>query len=161
MNNYIFSRITLSVTVFVSVLVSTGVWAQDSEFIPFLTNGKLVSHWIVEKKVAPQYPTKALRRHIEGCVVVGYKIESDGTTSNHRTIVTIGSPNFNKSAIQAAKQFSYKPSEQNPEREVVFTTNLFTFEINRTRKSNKRKAKKLRDVCTSAADKAFESTSSG
>jgi TonB family protein len=151
MNKHLLSRITLGL----ATIASIGVWAQESESILFVTSDQLDSYWIAEKKVAPVYPTKSLRNHEEGCVAVGFIIEPDGTTSNHQTVIAFPSSNFNKSAIRAAKQFVYKPSEQNSVREVVFTTNSFTFQITSSRKFDEQKQKKLADVCTSAANKSL------
>lgn len=130
------------------------VSAEESDSFIFINSEGLGDYWIAEKKVAPVYPERSLRKGEEGCVVVGYVIESDGTTSSHRAIVSSTS-HFQPSAIRAAKQFIYSPSDKNLEREPVFTTNTFTYQMSRSKKGNERVQKALMDRCNEAANKSL------
>jgi TonB family protein len=136
-------------------VTSLMVQAQAADSIPVVNSEDLDAYWISEKKVAPAYPTESLRKGEEGCVAVGFVIEADGTTSAHRAIAYFPSRNFTESAIRAAEQFVYRPSEQNPERAAVFTTNFFTFQISRSPALDERKQKKLEDRCNAAAKRAL------
>lgn len=131
--------------------------AQDQESIPYVSPDQLDAFWITEKKVAPKYTKRALQNGDQGCVAIGYFIESNGTTSGHRVVVFYPSNDFEKSSIEAAKQFLYKPSENNVNSEVVFTTNVFTYLISNGTKSDENKREELANLCKVAANKALNS----
>jgi len=138
--------------VFISSFSALG---QDQESIPYVSPDQLEAYWIIEKKVAPKYPKRALRNGDQGCVAIGYFIESNGATSGHRVVVFYPSNDFEKSSIEAAKQFLYKPSEDNLKREVVFTTNVFTYLISNGPKSDDKKQEELANLCKVAANKSL------
>ncbi len=91
---------------------------------------------------------------------MGFIIEPDGTTSNYRAVVSYPSNAFNKSAIKAARQFLYKPSEKNSSREAVFTTSTFTYQLQRSKDVDEQMREKLADICTAAANKSLNMDSS-
>ncbi len=134
---------------------SFGVLAQEQESIPYVSPDQLEAYWITEKKVAPKYTKRALRNGDQGCVAIGYFIESDGTTSGHRVVVFYPSNDFEKSSIEAARQFLYKPSEDNLKREVVFTTNVFTYLISNGPRSDDKKQEELANLCRVAANESL------
>ena len=103
------------------------VQADDS--IPYFSADETNNYWVSEKKVAPRYPSRALRKNEQGCAAIGYIVESDGTTSTHRVIASYPSSLFDDSSIKAAKQFTYVPTENNSERQPIYTTNTFTFQL--------------------------------
>ena len=140
--------------------VSIGAWAQGEDSVLFLPSDQVETFWVSVKKVAPVYPKKALRKGEQGCVVVGYIIEPDGTTSNHRVVGSYPSDNFYQSSIDAAKQFLYEPTEENTKRETVFTTNTFTFQISNSAKPDKESQTQLAALCTAAANKALNADAS-
>ena len=70
--------------------------STDSDYVPVL-------------KVAPIYPQRAANRNIEGYVIVEYSISSSGQVVNVKVIESKPSGIFDKSAIEAAKRFKYKP----------------------------------------------------
>jgi len=141
-------------------MVSVGAWAQDDDSVLVVTSDQVETYWSPVKKVAPVYPMKLIRNGEQGCVAVGYIIEPDGTTSNHRIIASFPSNNFDKVSIEAAKQFLYEPSKQNKNREAIFTTNSFTFQINRNKKHDKKIREKLDGICTTAANKSLNTDAS-
>lgn len=143
-----------------AIVTSISILAQESDSVLFVPSAELDAFWLVEKKVAPVYPTRSLSKGEEGCVAIGYFIEADGTTSSHRAIVGYPSNNFSQSAIRAAKQFKYTPSDSNVERQVVFTTNSFTYEIHKGSKPNLEKREQLAELCTAAANKALNTDAS-
>jgi TonB family protein len=140
--------ILLSIVLNTAAISSVGVWAEVSDSVLFVPSDQLDTYWIVEKQVAPEYPGNSLRKGEEGCVTVGFIIEPDGTTSNHRAVVAFPSNDFNKSGIEAARQFVYKPSEQNPSREAVFTSDTFTFQIQKSTEADEQKRETLASICT-------------
>lgn len=133
-------------------LLSANVTAQDFGTVLLIDSDQLEPYWLVEKKVAPTYPSRAAIANKQGCVAVLYMIEADGSTSKHRVVVAYPKRHFDRASLRAAKQFLYKPSKENESREPVFTVNSFTFELlNDNRASNDDKGKKLADKCTDAA----------
>ena len=60
-------------------------------------------------KVSPEYPQRALERGIEGYVVLSYTVTKNGSVED--AVVVEASPPgmFERSAIQAALEFKYKP----------------------------------------------------
>lgn len=59
-------------------------------------------------KVAPVYPTRALAKRLEGYVLVEFVVTTSGAV---RDVVVIEStaPLFEKPAVEAAREFKYKP----------------------------------------------------
>jgi len=70
----------------------------------FYADGPLVSVVLVQ----PVYPVRALEQSLEGYVVVQFDVAADGTVGN---VVVVESSHsvFERSAIQAAQRFRYKP----------------------------------------------------
>ena len=108
--------------------------------------------------MAPRYPRKALSKGIMGCAAVGYIIEADGSTSNHKVLSFYPSEVFDNSAINAAKKFRYRPAEQNPDKISALTINVFTYEITTDRviKDESETRNKLAEACKTGAEKALE-----
>jgi len=93
-----------------------------------------------------------LSRSKTGCVTIGYIIDSDGRTSNHRAITAYPSNGFNQSGIKAAKRFRYQPAPGNPSSMPVYTINTFTYEITgagENREDHHRT--NLAEICNNAA----------
>lgn len=147
----------MRILIFLSLIIATSfsALAQEQDSILYVAPDQLDAYWIAEKKVAPKYTKRSLRNGEQGCVAIGFFIESDGTTSGHRVVVFYPSNDFEKSSIEAAKQFLYKPSVQNLEREIVFTTNIFTYLISSGRKPDDKKQEQLANICKDAADKSL------
>jgi TonB family protein len=118
---------------------------------------KLDAYWVVEKKVAPAYPEQALSDGTSGCAAVGFIIQADGKTSDHKVLAHSPNNVFDRSAIQAAKRFRYTPSEQNPDKVTALTVNAFTFQISGAgRKFDSDQQKELVEICESGARKILE-----
>jgi TonB family protein len=156
MNNRLFS------ITFLSLIITTSICAlaKESDSVLFVSEDELDTYWIVDKVVAPEYPEKSLRRLEEGCVAVGFIIESDGTTSTHKIVAFYPTNHFNRSAIRAAKKFLFKPSEKNAGKQTVLTTNSFTYQIRQGKEFDEQKQATLKKVCMDAADKSLNSDSS-
>lgn len=80
----------LSIVLSSAAILSVGVMAEGSDSVLLVPSDQLDAYWIAEKVVAPEYPRESLRQREEGCVAVSFVIESDGTTSNHRAVVSGG-----------------------------------------------------------------------
>lgn len=70
-------------------------YAQSGELLPIVA-------------VAPAYPARALARHLEGYVVVEYTVMVTGGVRD-AFVVASSSSIFDRSAIEAAYKFKYKP----------------------------------------------------
>ncbi len=58
-------------------------------------------------RVEPEYPSRALRRNIEGEVVLGFVINAQGRPENIRVISANPSRIFDRAAINAVRQWKY------------------------------------------------------
>ena len=76
--------------------IGTGLSASDGEFLPIV-------------KVAPQYPSRASSRGIEGYVILSYTVTKQGTVLNPVVIEADPPKIFNRAAINSAMRYKYKP----------------------------------------------------
>jgi periplasmic protein TonB len=91
-----------------------GFGISDGEYLPIV-------------RVAPVYPQRAAQRGLEGHVIVEFTVTRTGST---RDVVVIESSNpiFDRSAVEAAYKFRYRPRVIDGEAiEVPGVRNLFTF----------------------------------
>ncbi len=97
----------------------TGFGAGDVDFLPMV-------------KVPPQYPPRALRKGIEGWVIVSFTVTTDGNVKNPRIIDSNPKGVFDQPALNAAMRFKYKPKvvAGHPV-EVHGVQNKFTFKLKR------------------------------
>ena len=75
--------------------IGAGVSASDGEYLPIV-------------KVAPQYPRQALKRKLEGDVVLEYTVTKQGSVTNPKVLFSTD-PVFNKAAVESALRYKYKP----------------------------------------------------
>ena len=61
----------------------------------------------------PKYPKSALRRGIEGWVIIGFTIQQDGTTADIEVVNSSVDKVFDRAAINAARGWTYKPATRN------------------------------------------------
>lgn len=150
---------TFTKTFFLSVLILLLPKVAVAQVVIALDD-QLDKYWVTEKKVAPKYPRMALRRGKMGCVAVGYIIQADGMTSDHKVLAFYPSDIFDKSAIKASKQFEYSPSVQNPDQTPALTLNVFTYHMsddeNPDGESGDEKRELLHEMCSKAGKKALE-----
>ena len=85
-----------SMTADLDLSIGMGLSASDGEFLPIV-------------KVAPQYPSRASSRGIEGYVLLEYTVTKQGTVLNPVVIEAVPSKIFNKAAISSALRYKYKP----------------------------------------------------
>ncbi len=85
-----------SMTADLDLSIGTGLSASDGEFLPIV-------------KVAPQYPSRASSRGIEGYVILSYTVTKQGTVLNPVVIEAQPENIFNRAAIKSALRYKYKP----------------------------------------------------
>ena len=89
----------------------------DSEYLPIV-------------KVQPNYPQRALRRGIEGYVVVEFTVNKQGGVENPRVVEADPEGVFNQAAMDAARKFKYRPKTVGGEPvEVAGVRNIIRFEM--------------------------------
>ncbi len=76
--------------------IGSGLSASDGEYLPIV-------------KVAPQYPSRAVSREIEGYVLLEYTVTKQGTVKDPIVIEAVPERIFNKAAINSALRYKYKP----------------------------------------------------
>jgi protein TonB len=86
-----------------------------------------VSQGLIIKKVQPPYPPLARQARIQGQVILQAEISKDGTIENLRLIS--GHPMLAPAAIEAVKQWRYKPYLLNGEPVAVETTVMVNFSL--------------------------------
>lgn len=93
----------------------------DSDYLPIV-------------KVEPVYPQRALRRGIEGYVVVEFTVTARGNVENPRVVEADPEGVFDQAAMDAARKFKYRPKSVNGEPvEVAGVRNIIRFEMEKTR----------------------------
>ncbi len=98
-------------------ITGTGGFSSDGEYLPIV-------------KVAPIYPRRAQTRGIEGYVLLEFIVTSTGAVRNPVVIEAKPPGIFDRSAVQAALKFKYKPKVVNGEPvEVAGVRNLIKFEL--------------------------------
>ena len=86
--------------------------------------------YLPEYKVRPIYPTEALVHGIEGYVIVELTVTRTGTTRDVKIVEAKPADVFNRSGIETAQKFLYKPVLCNGEPfEVYGVQNKITFNI--------------------------------
>jgi len=95
----------------------TGGFSSDGEYLPIV-------------KVAPVYPRRAQTRGIEGYVLLEFIVTETGAVRDPVVIEAQPPGIFDRSAMQAALKFKYKPKvvDGNPV-EVAGVRNLIKFEL--------------------------------
>jgi TonB family protein len=86
-----------------------------------------VSQGLLYHKVAPVYPQNAIRMQIEGEVQLQATISKDGDISKIKAVS--GAPQLTKAAIDAVKQWKYKPYLLNGEPVEIQTTVTVNFKL--------------------------------
>jgi TonB family protein len=86
-----------------------------------------VSDALIAKKVQPQYPPEARDKHIQGTVILRTEISKEGDVTES-TLVS-GHPLLAPAAIEAVKQWKYKPYLLNGQPVAVETQVSVAFEL--------------------------------
>lgn len=97
--------------------IGEGLQATDGEYLPIV-------------KVAPQYPSRAVSRGIEGYVIVEYTVTKLGSVKDPVIIEANPESIFNNAAIKSVLRYKYKPRVINGEPvEVPGVKTKITFEL--------------------------------
>jgi TonB family protein len=80
----------------------------------------------------PIYPEEAQQAGIEGTVLLEASIGKDGSVVNYRVVNTLAHPFLVKAAVEAVKQWLYKPTLLNGEPVEVVTTIAVSFRLSQT-----------------------------
>lgn len=102
-----------------SIQIGGGILGSitDGEYLPIV-------------KVQPIYPRRAAERGVEGYVLLEFTVTELGTVENPIVIESDPPGYFERSALNAAKKFKYKPKVVNGEPVPVSgVRNLITFEL--------------------------------
>ncbi len=107
----------------ISMNIGTG-FSGDGEYLPIV-------------RVAPEYPSNAASRGIEGACMVEFTVTATGATRDVRVvpeecITTEGRPTtvFNRASVRAAERFKYRPKVIDGEPiEVPGVRNRFVYEL--------------------------------
>ncbi|PAV26129.1 protein TonB [Tamilnaduibacter salinus] len=92
------------------------------------------SEYLPIVKVQPNYPRRALRRGIEGYVVVEFTVTRSGTVKDPRVVEADPPELFNSAALEAAKKFKYRPKMINGEAtQVAGVRNIIRFQLDKKR----------------------------
>src|SRR6202022_1501410 len=87
------------------------------------------------KKVQPSYPSTALRMHVEGAVQL---LATIGKTGNITAVKTLsGEPTLARAALDAVKQWKYKPYYLNGEPVEIQTQITVNFKLPHTQLKRK------------------------
>ena len=120
----------------------TGIAAGDGGALPNLMGGESnapapmlgtlnvsqgVSRGLLVKKTAPVYPASALQMHIEGAVELVATISKSGDISAVK--VASGNPQLARAAVDAVKQWKYKPYLLNGEPVEIQTQVTVNFKL--------------------------------
>lgn len=106
-----------AVDINVDLNVGGGGFSSDGEYLPIV-------------KVAPVYPRRAQTRGIEGYVLLEFIVTRTGAVANPVVIEAKPPGIFDRSAINAALKFKYKPKVVNGEPiDVAGVRNRITFEL--------------------------------
>jgi protein TonB len=86
-----------------------------------------VSKGLLVYRIEPHYPTVAREAHIQGIVVLTAVVDKDGIIQNLQVVT--GHPMLTPAAIDAVKQWRYKPFLLNGQPVGVETTVTVTFSL--------------------------------
>lgn len=93
-------------------------------------NISALNKYLPINKVEPVYPPRALKRGIEGYVIVEFTVTKEGRTKDIHVVEASHTAIFDRAALQAAAKFRYKPMVINGKTvEVPGVLNKITFAI--------------------------------
>jgi len=120
------SALTLRVNVIAPFAAATSTAANSSEPVP-VPSAEAVEHVI--KKVTPKYPQDAKKAHIQGVVALKAVIGKDGEIE-HLSVVSGPAP-LQQSALDAVRQWTYKPFVVDGKPTTVETTINVTYSLSK------------------------------
>ncbi|WP_440054414.1 energy transducer TonB [Pseudoalteromonas sp. T1lg65] len=95
-------------------------------------------YWQVKSSQHPQYPASQLSKRASGCTIITVGIGPDGNPVGYKIKKSFPEGAFDKSAIQALKNWQWEPTVSNKDRQPVLTSIKLDFYVDGSR--NKREA---------------------
>lgn len=109
--------------IFVLTACSTVHQSAVTEAVDLVGNKKAVEkYWLIERKVAAEYPVAAGKNAISGCVEFSLLIDSNGKAQNLKIIKSFPGSTFNKKAYEALQKWQWIPGAGNTQKQPVLTT---------------------------------------
>lgn len=87
--------------------------------------------YVILNMVQPEYPADAMERRMEGYVLVEVYIDESGHVSEAWVRKVYGIKSFEKSSLDAVRQFVFKPVMENGEPQSFWVSFLISFRLNR------------------------------
>jgi len=84
-------------------------------------DGAPADYWQLRQRIDPRYPSEAAKNDIAGCVALFYTINNEGKTQDIVVVDSYPQDIFNKTAVDALKEWRYKATASNSNREMVRT----------------------------------------
>lgn len=95
----------------IAVMAATGMTAQEAVY----QMGKDVTAPVLVKETKPKYTEGAMRRKVEGVVVLKAVILKDGTVREDVTVTRSLDAELDDEAVKAARQWEFKPGTKDGE----------------------------------------------
>jgi protein TonB len=120
------SAIKLTLAILSTLLIALSLFAQN----PIRVGGNVASANLV-KKVDPVYPADMKAQGLEATVLLQTTISKDGVPSSFNSQSPEANPEFVAAAIDAVKEWRYKPTLLNGDPVEVLTTITINFTLSR------------------------------
>jgi len=101
--------------------------SPSSDPLPIFVSS-LVSTGLLTKKIPPQYPENALKHRVQGRVVIGAVVDKHGDVEDASLVS--GHPMLAPAAIEAVKQWKYRPYLLNGQPVKIETRINVVFQLN-------------------------------
>ncbi|HVI58723.1 MAG TPA: energy transducer TonB [Luteimonas sp.] len=113
--------------------------AREDQRLRIQAEDEPISYWtVVEEMTPPRYPEEAIRTAVEGCIVVGFSIDVDGSPHDFRIMASslngvIGTmrKQMEDAALSAALQWRWAPGPDNLMRYPAFLQVPVDFHLDR------------------------------
>ena len=93
----------------------------------------VLNYWLVNRKIAANYPLQAKSRMLAGCVEFSLVIASNGRARNPKVIKSFPAGIFDKEAIKAIKKWKWVAAPNNAHKQPVATTIQHDFTLRNAR----------------------------
>lgn len=126
-------RTGILLSLFVLACLPMAARAQDATETKASSEGVAPKHEVqppvLIKKVAPEYPKKARKNHVEGTVRLHAIIDKDGSVRDLE--VLSGDPLLTDAAVKAVRQWRYEPVQLDGKSVAFDTTIEVVFALNK------------------------------
>jgi len=94
---------------------------------PSHTRAPYSEDYVILKMVKPEYPDDALKKGIEGYVIIEVLIGKDGKVKEAWTRKVYGTESFRDVSLEAIEKFVFRPKTQNGEPQTFWISFIFKF----------------------------------